>query len=70
MSSNPAARWSGYSETGERYFERVVAAGFVPVGRLYSVIFEVWEDEEGEIMHLVTLWKSIREAIRLYEEHS
>ena len=38
--------------------------------RLYSVIFEVREDEEGEILHLVTLWKSTKEEVRLYEENS
>ena len=37
---------------------------------LYSVIFEVREDEEGEIPHLVTLWRSTKEEIRLYEENS
>jgi len=39
-------------------------------GRLYSVIFEYREDEQGEILHLVTLWKSTKEEIRLYEENS
>ena len=38
--------------------------------RLYSVVFEFREDEQGEILHLVTLWKSTREEIRLYEENS
>jgi hypothetical protein len=38
--------------------------------RLYSVIFEAREDEEGEILHLVTLWRSTKEEIRLYEENS
>ena len=39
-------------------------------GRLYTVIFEVREDEEGEYCHLVTLWKSTREERILYEENS
>jgi uncharacterized DUF497 family protein len=39
-------------------------------GRLYSVIFEVKEDEKGEILHLVTLWRSTKGEIRLYEENS
>ena len=30
-------------------------------------IFEVREDEVGEILHLVTLWRSTKEEIRLYE---
>jgi len=38
--------------------------------RLYSVIFEVREDEEGEILHLITLWRSTKEEVRLYEENS
>ena len=38
--------------------------------RLYSVIFEVREDEEGEIFHLVTLWRSTKEEIDLCEENS
>jgi uncharacterized DUF497 family protein len=38
--------------------------------RLYSVIFEIREDEEGEILHLITLWKSTRQEVRLYEENS
>jgi hypothetical protein len=39
-------------------------------GRLYSVIFEVREDKEGEYYHLVTLWKATQEEQELYEEHS
>ena len=38
--------------------------------RMYSVIFEVRVDEEGEILHLVTLWRSTEEEVRLYEENS
>ncbi len=49
--------------------EQYVAVGWVG-DRLYSVIFEVRDDEEGEILHLVTLWKSTKEEIRLYEENS
>jgi len=30
--------------------------------RLFSVIFEIREDKEGEFYHLVTLWKSTREG--------
>jgi uncharacterized DUF497 family protein len=37
--------------------EQFLAVGWVG-DRLYSVIFEIREDEEGEFMHLVTLWKS------------
>lgn len=38
--------------------------------RLYSFIFEVRGDAEGEYYHLVTLWKSTREEERLYAENS
>jgi len=40
--------------------EQYRAIGWVG-DRLYSVIFEVREDEEGEILHLVTLWRSTKE---------
>jgi uncharacterized DUF497 family protein len=49
--------------------EQFLAVGWVN-DRLYSVIFEVREDDEGEILHLVTLWRSTKEEIRLYEENS
>lgn len=38
--------------------------------RLYTLIFEVREDDEGEFYHLVTLWKATSEERQLYEEHS
>jgi uncharacterized DUF497 family protein len=38
--------------------------------RLYTVIFEVREDEEGECFHLVTLWRATRQEQQLYEENS
>jgi len=38
--------------------------------RLYSIIFEVRLDDEGEVLHLVTLWKATKKEIRLYEENS
>jgi uncharacterized DUF497 family protein len=49
--------------------EQYRAIGWVG-DRVYSVIFEIREDEEGEILHLITLWKSTREEVRLYEENS
>ena len=49
--------------------EQYLAVGWVG-DRLFSVIFEVREDKEGEILHLVTLWKSTQEEIRLYEDNS
>ena len=38
-------------------------------GKLYSVIYEVREDEEGEYYRLVTLWKSTSQEKKLYEEN-
>ena len=49
--------------------EQFRAIGWV-AGRLYSVIFEVREDSEGEYYHLVTLWKSTKEEQALYEKSS
>ncbi len=49
--------------------EQYRAIGWVK-GQLYSVIFEFRKDEEGELIHLVTLWKSTKEESRLYEENS
>lgn len=49
--------------------EQYLAIGWVR-GRMYSVIFEFREDQAGEVLHLVTLWKSSKEEIRLYEANS
>ena len=38
--------------------------------RLYSLIFEIREDAEGEFYHMVTLWKSTREEEELYAENT
>jgi len=37
--------------------------------KLFSIIFEIREDKLGEFYHLVTLWKSTTEEIKLYEKH-
>ena len=39
-------------------------------GVLYSLIFEVPEDEEGEYYHLVTLWKATTQEEKLYEDNA
>jgi len=39
-------------------------------GRLYSVIYEIREDAEGEFYDLVTLWKATSAERKLYEEHT
>lgn len=48
--------------------EQFRAIGWVK-GKLYSVIFELREDTEGEFYHLITLWKSTKEEIKLYEKN-
>jgi uncharacterized DUF497 family protein len=50
------------------YAEQYRAIGWVS-GRLYSVIFEIREDTDGEYHHLITLWKATKEEQKLYEEH-
>jgi uncharacterized DUF497 family protein len=49
--------------------EQYCAIGWVGQ-RLYSLVFEIREDEEGEFYHLVTLWKSTREEEELYAENT
>ena|SRR6266516_7069483 len=49
--------------------EQFRAIGWVK-GELYSVIFEVREDAEGEYHHLITLWKATKEEQKLYDENS
>ncbi len=49
--------------------EQYRAIGWVN-GKLYSVIFEVREDKLGEVIHLVTLWKSTKEEQKLYEKNA
>lgn len=46
--------------------EQYRAIGWVKE-RLYSLIFEVRVDDEGEYYHLVTLWKATKEEQELYE---
>jgi uncharacterized DUF497 family protein len=48
--------------------EQYRAIGWVS-GRLYSVIFEIREDADGEYHHLITLWKATKEERKLYEEN-
>ena len=44
--------------------EQFRAVGWVRE-RLYSLVFEVREDGDGEYYHFVTLWRSTREEERL-----
>jgi uncharacterized protein len=48
--------------------EQFRAIGWVG-GTLYSVIYEVRNDKDGEYYHLVTLWKATKEERRAYEEN-
>lgn len=63
--------WSNpyYLDQRSEVPEQYRAIGWVD-GRLFSVIFEIREDAEGEYYHLVTLWKSTKEEQRLYEKNS
>ena len=47
--------------------EQYRAIGWVN-GRLYSIIFETRQDEAGEYIHLVTLWKATKQERQAYEE--
>ena len=47
--------------------EQYRAIGWVK-GGLYTLIFEVHEDKEGEYYHLITPWKATKEERNLYEE--
>jgi hypothetical protein len=49
--------------------EQYYATGWVK-GRLYSLVFETRNDDDGEYYHLVTLWKATKEEIALYEENA
>ena len=49
--------------------EQFRAVGWVGQ-KLYSLIFEVREDVDGEFYRLVTLWKATRQEWELYEENA
>ena len=49
--------------------EQYRAIGWV-ADRLYSLIFEIREDDDDEYYHLVTLWRSTREEQELYAENN
>ena len=58
-----------YLDTRSDMPDQYRAIGWVS-GRLYSVIFEIAQDSEGEYHHLITLWKATKEEEKLYEENS
>jgi uncharacterized DUF497 family protein len=49
--------------------EQYRAIGWVG-DRLYSLIFEIREDDAGEYYHLVTLWKATSAEEELYGENA
>lgn len=49
--------------------EQYRAIGWVG-DRLYTLIFEVREDRDGEFYRLITLWKSTRVEEQLYAENA
>lgn len=49
--------------------EQYRAIGWVQ-GQLYSVMYDVRNDDHGGYCHLVTLWKSTKEEQKLYEENT
>ena len=63
--------WTHYHYVDSRSHdpEQFRAIGWVK-GILYTVIYEVREDKEGEYYHLVTLWKSTKQEEKLYEQNS
>jgi uncharacterized DUF497 family protein len=58
-----------YLDQRSDFPEQYRAIGWVGE-RLYSLIFEIREDAEGEFYHMVTLWKSTREEEELYAENT
>lgn len=63
--------WTHYHYVDSRFDdpEQFRAIGWVK-GKLYTVIYEVREDQKGEYYHLVTLWKSTKQEEKLYEQKS
>ena len=46
-----------------------LAIGWVQ-GKLYSLVFEMREDDEGEFYHFVTFWPATKYERTLYEKES
>ena len=49
--------------------EQYRAIGWVK-SRLFTLIFEIREDDEGAYYHLLTLWRSTTDERNLYEENA
>lgn len=49
--------------------EQYRAIGWVSA-HLYTLVFEMREDKEGEYYRLVTLWRSTRQEQQLYEQNT
>ena len=58
-----------YLDRSSDFPEQYRAVGWVG-DRLFSLTFEVRVDDEGEIYHLVTLWKATRKEEELYAKNT
>lgn len=58
-----------YLDQRSDWLEQYRAIGWVG-DQLYTVIFEMREDQEEEYYHLVTLWRATKQERKLYEEQS
>jgi len=59
-----------YAREKADYLAKLALADFQSrMERLYSLIFEIREDRDGEYYHLVTLWRATKQEQRLYEKN-
>jgi len=49
--------------------EQYRAIGWVK-GHLYSTVFEIRNDKDGEYYHLITLWKATPKERKIYEKNT
>ena len=57
-----------YLDTRSDVPEQFRAIGWAK-GQLYTVIFEIADDKNGEYYRLITLWKATTEEQKLYEQN-
>ncbi|MDB9313328.1 hypothetical protein PN462_09475 [Spirulina sp. CS-785/01] len=48
--------------------EQFIAIGYLE-NTLFSIIYEIRYDEEGEYIWLITYWKSTKRERQIYEQH-
>ena len=58
-----------YLDRGLEFCDQYRAIGWVG-NRLFSLVFELRQDDDGEFYHLVTLWKATRREEQLYGENT